>query len=363
MSTQTESQKTAAAQIDEAKLHDFVIKMVTELGAAATGALVLVGERLGLYRALSEIGPCSPETLAKATGTNPRLVQEWLSNQAASGYLEYDSENELFSLTPEQSMVLADPDSPVLLTGGYYAIASLYADEEKVAESFKNNEGIEWGDHDSCLFCGTEKFFRPSYKAHLIQDWLPALEGVEDKLSAGAKVADVGCGFGASTLVMAERYPDSEFIGYDYHEPSIVQARKLAAESGLSNVSFEVAKAKEFGGQDYDLVTMFDCLHDMGDPAGAAAHVRRALKEDGTMMVVEPMAGNDLSENLNPVGRVYYAFSTTVCTPSSLSQEVQAALGAQAGESRLTGVLESGGFQKVRRAAETPFNMVLEARN
>jgi len=362
MKSQTETKQNATPQVDEAKLHEFLIKMVTELGAAATGALVLVGERLGLYQALSENGPCSAETLAKATGTNPRLVREWLSNQAASGYVDCDAQSELFSMSPEQSMALADPESPVLLTGGYYAIASLYADHEKVAESFKSNEGIAWGDHDSCLFCGTEKFFRPSYKAHLIQDWLPSLEGVEAKLNAGAKVADVGCGFGASTLVMAERYPETEFVGYDYHEPSILQARKLAAEAGLSNVRFEVAKAKEFKGKGYDLITMFDCLHDMGDPAGAAAHIKDALKDDGTMMVVEPMAGNSLSDNLNPVGRVYYAFSTTVCTPSSLSQEVQAALGAQAGEGRLKAVIEEGGFGKVRRAAETPFNMVLEAR-
>lgn len=362
MQSQTETNQNPSAQVDEEKLHEFLIKMVTELGAAATGALVLVGDRLGLYRSLSEIGPCSAENLAKATKTNPRLVLEWLSNQAASGYVQYDAESDQFSMTPEQSMALANPESPVLMTGGYYAIASLYADEEKVAESFKSNEGIEWGDHDSCLFCGTEKFFRPSYKAHLVQDWLPALEGMEDKLKAGAKVADVGCGFGASTLVMAERYPESEFVGFDYHEPSIEQARKLAKEAGLDNVWFEVAKAKDFEGEDYDLVTMFDCLHDMGDPAGAAAHIKKALKDDGAMMVVEPMAGDNLSDNLNPIGRVYYAFSTTVCTPSSLSQEVQAALGAQAGESRLREVIESGGFGMVRRAAETPFNLVIEAR-
>ena len=265
-----------------------------------------------------------------------------------------------FWLSPEQAAVFADEESPVLMTGGFLSLAAVFADEPKLTEAFKSGKGLGWGDRCSCLFCGVERFFRPGYKGHLVSDWLPALDGVVTKLTRGAKVADVGCGHGASTLIMAQAFPNSEFIGYDFHEASIVHARKQA--NGLANVRFETARAQDYEGSDFDLITIFDAFHDMGDPAGAARHARNSLKSDGTLMLVEPMAGDKLSENLNPVGRVYYAFSTSVCVPCSLGQEVGTALGAQAGEKRLTEVLHAGGFPNVRRAAETPFNMVLEAR-
>jgi SAM-dependent methyltransferase len=352
---------TQKPAVDDRKLHELLGKMVVELGAAANAPLVLIGDKLGLYRAIAEAGSVSSFELAKHTGTSERYIREWLSAQAASGFVAYDTETERFSLTPEQTLVFADQDSPVLLTGGFYSVASLYADEPKLVEAFKTGRGIAWGDHDGCLFCGVEKFFRPSYRAHLTQDWIPALGTVEQALKRGATVADVGCGHGASTLIMAETYPASTFIGFDYHPESIAHARELAEKAGLTNVKFEVATAKEFPGQDYDLVTFFDCLHDMGDPAGAAAHVKSTLKPDGSWMIIEPFAGDSLAENLNPVGRVYYAFSTSVCTPSSLSQEVGAALGAQAGEARLRDVAKAGGFSRFRRATETPFNLILQA--
>lgn len=351
-----------AVVMNEAKLHELVGKMVGDIGAAANGALVITGDRLGLYQALSENGPLTVEELAQQTGTNERYVREWLSAQAASGYVEYDPSVERFYMTPEQSMIFTNEDSPFLMTGGFYSLAAVYKDEPKLTNAFRTGEGIAWGDHDGCLFCGTAKFFRPGYQAHLVSEWLPALEGVTEKLEAGARVADVGCGHGLSTVMMAEAYPQSTFIGFDYHEDSIRCAREHARKAGLSNVRFLVASAKDYPGNDYDLVTFFDCLHDMGDPAGAAAHVRQSLKPDGTWMVVEPYANDRLEDNLNPVGRVYYAFSTAVCTPSSMSQEVKAALGAQAGESRLREVAASAGFRRFRRATETPFNFVLEAR-
>jgi SAM-dependent methyltransferase len=282
----------------------------------------------------------------------------------ASGYIEYSAQENTFAMTPEQCAVFAEPDSPVALGGGYYSVASLYHDELKVAEAFRSGAGIPWGDHHNCLFCGTERFFRPGYAAHLVQEWLPALEGVTAKLARGARVADVGCGHGCSTLIMARAFPNSEFIGFDGHAPSIKRARELAEKEKLSNVRFERAAAKEYPGRDYDLVTFFDCLHDMGDPVGAAKHVRQSLRPDGTWLLVEPFAGDKLADNLNPVGRIYYAFSTMVCTPASKSQEVALALGAQAGERRLREVVSAGaGFATFRRAAETPFNLILEARN
>jgi len=287
---------------------------------------------------------------------------EWASNQAASGYIQYDAENNAFFLTAEQAAVFADEESPFFMGGGFYSIASVFADEPKIREAFKTGEGISWGDHDSCLFCGVAKFFKPTYKANLIQSWIPSLDGVQEKLECGARVADVGCGYGHSTMIMAEAFPNSQFYGFDFHTPSIEKAKALAEEKGLSNVTFTTAKAKDFPGESYDLVTFFDCLHDMGDPAGTSQHVHSTLAEDGTWMIVEPFAHDALEDNLNPVGRVYYAFSTTVCTPSSLSQEVGAALGAQAGEAKLREVVTSGGFTKFRRATETPFNLILEAR-
>jgi SAM-dependent methyltransferase len=352
-----------APAIDEAKMHDMAIKMVTELGAAAMGSLVITGEKLGLYRELAKAATDSAG-LAERAGCDERYVREWLSANAASGYVEYDDATGLFSMTPEQQWIFANPDSPFLMTGGYLSIRSLYVDEPRLTKAFRTGSGVSWGDHDSCLFCGVAKFFKPSYQNHLVQDWLPSLEGATEKLEQGARVADVGCGHGLSTLIMAEAYPDSSFVGYDIHEPSIMEARQLARERGISNVQFEVAAAKEIPGRDWDLVTMFDCLHDMGDPAGAAAHVRTTLADGGSLMVVEPMAQDELAQNMNPVGRVYYAFSTTICTPCSLSQEVGAALGAQAGQARLEDVIvRQGGFARLQRTTETPFNMVLEARN
>lgn len=348
--------------IDESKLQEFMGKMVGDLGAGISSALVLIGQDLGLYPALAERGPLTADELAQHTGTTPRYVLEWASNQAACGYIEYDPEEKQFYMTPEQTAVFADEESPFFMGGGFYSIASIFADVPKVTEAFKTGQGVSWGKHDSCLFCGVAKFFKPTYIANLLQSWIPALDGVEDKLKKGSKVADVGCGYGHSTLILAEAFPNSQFYGFDFHTPSIEKARELAAEKGLTNVTFETAKAKDFPGEDYDLVTFFDCLHDMGDPAGASKHVYSKLAEDGTWMITEPFAHDTLEENLNPVGRVYYGFSTTVCTPSSLSQEVGAALGAQAGEKKLREVVTSGGFTQFRRAAETPFNLILEAR-
>ncbi len=346
--------------VDMAKLETLLGKMVSDMGAAAIAPLVMLGDKLGLYRALAANDPISTEDLAEKTGTTERYVREWCAAQAGSGYIDYDAASGNFSMSPEQQAVFADSDSPACMTGGYYAIGSMFIDEPKITHAFKSGEGVSWGDHSDCLFCGTEKFFRPGYQASLISEWLPALNGVTAKLEAGAKVADVGCGHGASTIVMAKAYPNSTFIGFDFHEGSIDQANDRARDAGLSNLSFEVATAKNFPGKDYDLVAYFDCLHDMGDPVGAAAHTRQALKADGTMMVVEPFAKDGLEDNLNPVGRMYYAFSTMICTPASISQEVGLALGAQAGPKRLEKVVREGGFTKFAVATETPFNLILD---
>jgi SAM-dependent methyltransferase len=348
--------------MDEGKLHEFLGKMVADLGAAASAALVLTGDKLGLYRTLAAEGPLTSEELARRTGTTERYVREWLAAQAASGYVEYDGGRETFFMSEEQVAVFADESSPVNMTGGYYALAAVLKDEPRVTEAFKSGEGISWGDHDGCLFCGTERFFRPGYKANLTSSWIPALDGVEDKLKKGGRVADIGCGYGASTLVMAEAYPKSSFFGFDFHHPSIVHARKAAQETGLPNVRFETVTARKSPGEGYDLVAFFDCLHDMGDPVAAMSHAREILKPDGTCLLVEPFAFDTLAENLNPVGRVYYSFSTTVCTPSALSQEGGMSLGAQAGEARLRQVAKDAGFTRFRRATETPFNLILEAR-
>lgn len=342
------------------KLEPLLHMMVQELGAAANAALVLVGDKLGLYRVLAEQGPLSAKSLAKKTGTHERYIREWLSAQAASNFIEHNASAGTFSMTPEQAAVFADPDSPVNMTGGFYSLAAVFADEPKLTSAFQSGDGVGWGDHSDCLFCGTERFFRPGYKAHLVDEWLPALDGVADKLVSGSKVADVGCGHGASTIIMADAFPQSDFLGIDFHPASIDHAREAA--NGQSNLRFEVASGKDYDGAGFDLVTVFDALHDMGDPVGVAAHIRQSLKPDGTLMLVEPLAGDTLEENLNPVGRIYYAFSTNICVPASLNQEVGAALGAQAGEKRLTRVLKEAGFTRVRRAADTPFNMILEAR-
>jgi len=343
-------------------LEAFAGKMLNEMGAAVSGALVILGDRLGLYAALARSGPVTSSGLAKVTGLDERYLREWLSAQAASSYIECDPAAGLFWMNPEQIAVFADPDHPAAMIGGFYTIASAYHDESQVAEAFKSGKGISWGDHHNCLFCGVDRFFRPGYAANLVSSWIPALDGAEAKLRAGAKVADIGCGHGSSTVLMAKAYPESLFTGFDIHEESIKEARRHAEDEGVSNVRFEVATAKDFPGRDYDLVTIFDALHDMGDPVGAAVHIRQALHEKGTWMIVEPMAGDSLAENFNPVGRLYYSVSTMVCTPGSKSQEVGLALGAQAGEKRLRAVVQEGGFTRFRRATETPVNLVLEAR-
>ncbi|MGE0701969.1 MAG: trans-aconitate 2-methyltransferase, partial [Hyphomicrobiaceae bacterium] len=316
-------------QIDMKKLEPLLGTMVNELGAAANAALVLVGDKLGLYKALAVSGPLTSAGLAERTGTSERYVREWLSAQAASGYIAYDGEADTFSMSPEHAAVLADDDSPVNMVGGFQSLASIFADEPRLCEAFRSGRGIGWGDHCNCLFCGVARFFRPGYRAHLVGEWLPALDGVTAKLDRGGKVADVGCGHGISTAIMASAFPRSQFVGIDFHGPSVEAAR--SGSNGLPNLSFEVARAQDFAGAGFDLVTIFDALHDMGDPVGAARHVREALAPDGTLMLIEPMAGDRLADNLNPVGRVYYAFSTSICVPASLGQEVGAALGAQAG--------------------------------
>lgn len=346
--------------LDQDKLQVLLQQMVGDMGAAAVAPLVVLGDRLGLYRALATHGPLMPDELADRTATTERYVREWCLAQAGSGYIDYDAATGRFGMSPEQQAVFADADSPACMTGGYYAIAALSIDEPRISHIFKTGEGLSWGEHCNCLFCGTEKFFRPGYKANLISEWLPALDGVVEKLQAGGKVADVGCGHGASTLVMAEAFPRSEFIGFDFHEASIDCANQRAQEAGLQNVRFEVATAKHYPGNDYDLIAFFDCLHDMGDPVGAAAHTRKALKPDGTMLLVEPFAHDAVEDNLNPVGRMHYAFSTMVCTPASISQEVGLALGAQAGPKRLERVVREGGFSRFRVATQTPFNLIME---
>ena len=347
--------------MDETKLQTFMGKLVGDMGGAAIMASVIVGDELGLYRAMAPGAPMTPEELAGKTGCHPRLVREWLSAQAASGYVEHTDGR--FRLPPEQAMALANEDSPVYVAGGAGVLASMYLDKDKIVAAMRGDGALSWGDHHPCLFSGTERFFRPGYRNHLVATWLPSLEGVVEKLEQGAKVADVGCGHGASTVVMAQAYPKSTFLGVDFHDKSIEQANKRAAEANVSGrVQFTRATAKDFAGKDFDLVCYFDCLHDMGDPVGAARHAWQALKPGGTVLLVEPFAHDHLDENLNPVGRLFYAASTFVCTPNSLSQEVGLGLGAQAGEARLRDVFAQAGFSRFRRATETPFNLILEAR-
>ena len=353
----------AAVAVDGAKLEAFMGKAVTDMGAVISAPLMVIGEKLGLYKAMAGAGLLTSQELADRTGVAERSVREWLRNQAAGGYVTYDAEADKYELPPEQAMALADEDSPVYLLGAFELIASLYADEDKILEAFKTGKGMGWHEHDPRLFRGTERSSRPGYRANLVASWIPALDGVQEKLERGAKVADVGCGHGASTVIMAEAYPKSEFYGFDYHDKSIEQARQRADAAGVgSRTTFEVGSAQDFPGTGYDLVCVFDCLHDMGDPVGAAAHIHQALADDGTWMIVEPYANDRVEDNLNPVGRVFYGASTMVCTPASLSQDVGLALGAQAGEGRLTEVIKEGGFTRVRRATETPFNLVLEAK-
>jgi len=344
------------------KLNAFVGQFVGDLGAAVHAGMVVIGEKLGLYKALAPGAMTSAELAAK-TGTDERYVREWLASQAAGGYVTYDDATKKFSLTEEQAFTLANEDSPAYLPGAFELALGSLAAVPRMAEAFRTGAGMGWHEHAEGVFHGCEKFFRPGYAANLVSSWIPALQGVKEKLEAGARVADVGCGKGASTLLMAAAFPKSKFVGFDYHDKSIEGARESAKRAGVADrVSFEIAKAKEYPGTGYDFVAVFDCLHDMGDPVGAAAHVRQSLAPDGTWMIVEPFANDDLKNNLNPVGRVYYGFSTLLCTPSSRSQEVGLCLGAQAGEAKIRDVVTSAGFRHFRRATETPFNIIYEAR-
>ncbi len=356
------STQQMAPPLDMDKLNAFIGQFVTDLGAAVHAGMVVIGEKLGLYKTLAR-GPMSSAELAAATQTDERYLREWLCSQAAGGYITYDENTHKFSLSQEQAFALANEDSPAYLPGAFELALGSLAAVPRIADSFRTGAGMGWHEHADGVFHGCEKFFRPGYAANLVSSWIPALSDVKAKLEAGARVADVGCGKGASTLLMAKAFPKSRFFGFDYHNGSIDGARESAKREGVSDrVSFEVSKAKDFPGKDYDFVAVFDCLHDMGDPIGAAQHVRQSLAEDGTWMIVEPFANDQLKDNLNPVGRVYYSFSTLLCTPCSRSQEVGLCLGAQAGESRIREVVSSAGFSQFRRATETPFNIVYEAR-
>jgi 2-polyprenyl-3-methyl-5-hydroxy-6-metoxy-1,4-benzoquinol methylase len=350
------------AAINEAKLNEFMGKAVGDMGAALSAALVVIGDRLGLYKAMAKSGPLTPTQLAERTGTVERYVREWLDNQAAGGYVAYDPATGRYELPPEQALALAEEGSPAFIPGAFQIIAATSAAEPRVSERFKSGGGLEWGDHHACLFEGTERFFRPGYVANLVGSWLPSLTGVVEKLRTGASVADVGCGLGASTILMAQSFPKSHFVGFDYHEGSVQKARERATAAGVNGqVRFETAKSTEYPGRGYDLVAHFDCLHDMADPLGAARHVRETLAPGGSWMIVEPFAGDRPEENHNPVGRVFYAASTMLCVGVSLAAKGPA-LGAQAGEARIRELVSAAGFKSFRRAAQTPFNLVYEAR-
>jgi len=348
--------------MNEDALNALLGQLMQDLGGAFSTPLVRIGDQLGIYRAMHGAEPMDSTELAAATGLAERYLREWLAAQAASGYVTYDAASGKFSLSPEQAAVFADEDSPAYLAPAFDAAASYLGNQDSVKSAFESGGGVSWGDQSECLFCAVAKFFRPGYRSNLVNAWLPALDGVIEKLQSGIDVADVGCGHGISTVIMAEAFPNSQFTGFDFHEGSILEAREHAQSHGVSNVRFETSLAKEYTGH-YDLVCIFDCLHDMGDPAGAMAHIRASLKPGGTCMVVEPQAGDSLADNLHPVGRLFYSASTMVCVPTSLSQEVGTALGAQAGETQLREVMvDGGGFASVSRVAETPFNMVLELR-
>ena len=350
-------------EVDGEKLQQFVFRAVDEVGATLNAALVVMGDKLGLYRALAGTNGLSPAELAERTGAAERYVREWLNAQAAGGYVTYDPESGRYTLPPEQTVALTHPDSPAYLPGFFQVALGSVLDSPKIVEKARSGDGFGWHEHVHDVHDGCERFFRPGYNANLVSAWLPALDGVVEKLERGGLVADVGCGHGASTILMAQAFPNSTFVGSDYHGGSIETARNRAKEAGVSDrVSFQIEPASAYGGSEYDLVTMFDCLHDMGDPVSAARHVGSTLKPDGTWMIVEPNAGDRVEDNLNPVGRAYYGFSTLLCTPASLSQEVGLALGAQAGEARIRDVVQAGGLTRFRRAAETPFNLVFEAR-
>ena len=352
------------AELNEAKLNELIGKMLGDLGGAFSVPTVRIGFRLGLFDALQKNGPVTAEVLAaRVGGLAPRYVREWALAQAANGFIEFNPTHQTFSMTPEQAMIFVTKDSPVYLAGAFDLVAAMIEGEPKVEEAFRSGSGVRWGDSAGCLFCATGAFFRPGYVNNIVQTWIPSLDGVRAKLAANGKVADIGCGVGFSTILMAQAFPNSQFVGFDFHEPSILEARKHAKTHGVdARVRFEIAKGKEIGEGGFDLVTMYDCLHDMGDPRGCASHVSKILKKDGTWMIVEPIAGDKPEQNMNPVGRLYYNASTMICVPTSLDQEVGEGLGAQAGQAKLTEVIKEGGFSRVRRATEGPFNMVLEAR-
>jgi SAM-dependent methyltransferase len=349
--------------VDDAKLEAFMGQALGDLGAAISGLMVYLGDQLGLYKTMAAAGPVTPAELAARTETDERYVREWLDNQAAGGYVTYDAEARTYELPPEQALALADEDSPAFLPGGFSGIVSAYVDADTFVDAFRSGRGVGWHEHDHRLFVGTERLSRPGYKGHLVSDWIPKLDGVDAQLRAGGSAADVGCGHGASTILMAQAYPASRFVGFDYHAASIETARRRASDAGVGDrVRFEVASAKDYPQDGYELITFFDCLHDMGDPVGAAVHARRALADGGAVMLVEPFAGDRPEDNHNPVGRAFYGFSTVICTMASRAQEVGLALGAQAGEARLREIFEQAGFGSFRRATETPMNLVFEAR-
>jgi 2-polyprenyl-3-methyl-5-hydroxy-6-metoxy-1,4-benzoquinol methylase len=349
--------------IDETKLEAFLEQVLTEAGAAVNAALIRIGDELGLYRAMSDAQPVTAATVAHRTDTHERYVREWLNAQAAGGFVAYDPESDRYTLPAEHAVVLADESSPFALAGLFQSVTAAIRADERVTDAFRTSAGVGWHEHHHGLFHGVERVFGAAYRTHLVAEWIPALDGVEEKLTAGARVADVGCGHGLSTILLAQAFPNSHFEGYDAHAPSIEVARRRAEEAGVADrVRFDVATADAFPARGYDLVAVFDALHDMGDPAGAARHVRSALADDGTWMIVEPMAGDRIEENFHPLGRLNYGFSTLICTPGSLSQEGRAGLGTLAGEARVAEIVRGAGFGSVRRAAETPFNLVLEAR-
>lgn len=348
--------------MNEDKFNQLFGKVLGDVGGAIGLLMAYMGDQAGVYKVMEEAGPSTSDVLAAKSGVNPRYLREWLSSNAAAGYVEYDATNDTFSLSPEQAALFAHEGEPTCMQGFFQAVVAQYEAHETAVDVFKTGRARPWSEHSACCFCGTDRFFRPGYAANLIQNWIPALDGVEAKLKAGAKIADIGCGLGSSTILMAQTYPNSTVHGFDFHGPSIEKAKEKAAEAGLKNIEFHEVAAKDFAGNGYDFACIFDALHDMGDPVGAAAHIRKSLKEDGTFMVVEPIAADNLGDNLNLLSSIFYGFSTTICVPTSKAQEVGLMLGAQAGEKRIADVLKKGGFSRVHRATETPTNMVLEAR-
>lgn len=348
--------------INENKFNALFGKVLGDVGGAIGLLMAYMGDQAGVYKAMEDAGPCSHEDLAKKTGVDARYLREWLSSNAAAGYIDYDTKNDTFSLSPEQAAIFSHEGEPTCMQGFFQAVVAQYEAHETAVDVFKSGRPRPWSEHSACCFCGTDRFFRPGYAANLVQNWIPGLDGVEAKLKAGAKIGDIGCGLGSSTILLAQTYPNSTVYGFDFHGPSIEKAKQKAKETGLTNVEFHEVTAKDFPGDDYDFICIFDALHDMGDPVGASAHIKDSLKSDGTFMVVEPLAADSLGENLNLLAAIFYGFSTTICVPTSKAQEVGLALGAQAGEKRISDVLKQGGFASVRRATETPTNMVLEAR-